>query len=114
MPELWQDFVPVVEASLKLSPAQAIQRMLQLTSYFYDFCHAYRADTEQHVFKDYFEFLENAWIRIFQEQHGMTDRIRALNVLRDGHEQAADIFGVPDALNRALQAALPKDPENGQ
>lgn len=103
--------MPLVEASLELSPPQAIQRMLNLTSYFYDFCHAYRADTEQYELKEYFEFLENAWIQLFQEQHGMTDRIRALNVLRDGHNQAADVFGIPDALNRALQAALPKDLE---
>ncbi|KAI8144274.1 hypothetical protein BJV82DRAFT_668102 [Fennellomyces sp. T-0311] len=107
LPDLWQDLVVLIDASIQIAPAQAIQRLLSLTSYFYEFCHGYRADTEQDEYKEYFGHLENAWVQLFQHQQiGMTDRIRALNVLRDGNQLAADEFGVPDALNRALEVGL--------
>ncbi|KAI7876705.1 hypothetical protein K492DRAFT_210197 [Lichtheimia hyalospora FSU 10163] len=106
LPDLWQDFAPVMDAAVKLPPPQAMQRMLSLTSYFYEFCHGYRADTEKYEYEEYFDAMNNAWEAIFQQQHGMTDRIRALNVLRDGHTLAQEEFELPHALNGALEAAL--------
>ncbi|KAI9249505.1 hypothetical protein BDA99DRAFT_523983 [Phascolomyces articulosus] len=107
LPELWPDLKQVIDLSIQLEPYQAIQRLLNLTNYFYEFCHGYRADTEQDEFQEYFQHVENTWIYLFrQEGLGMTDRIRALNVLRDGHQLAAQELGVPDALNEALKAGL--------
>lgn len=105
---MWQDLSVVIEASLNLSPPQAIQRLLSLSSQFYDYCLAYKNDTETSEFQEYFQFLDNAWVAVLQKQHSMTDVIRALNVLRDGHQLAADELHVPNALNRALQTGLPQ------
>ncbi|KAI9490073.1 hypothetical protein BDB00DRAFT_875657 [Zychaea mexicana] len=107
LPDLWPDLKELIDASLQLPSWQAIQRLLNQTSYFYEFCHGYRADTEQVEYQEYFKHLEDAWIHLFgQEDLAMTDRIRALNVLRDGHQLAAEEFGIPNALNRALEAGV--------
>ncbi|KAI9317271.1 hypothetical protein BX666DRAFT_167575 [Dichotomocladium elegans] len=106
LPDLWQDLKPVLDATLQLPSYQAIQRLLNLTSSFYEFCHGYRADTEKDEFEEYFAAVDEAWMKIFQEKHDMTDRIRALSVLRDGNEFARDDLRLENALNGALQAAL--------
>ncbi|KAG2219152.1 hypothetical protein INT45_002343 [Circinella minor] len=115
LPDLWPDLKDLMNLSIQLQPYQAIQRLLSLTNYFYEFCHGYRADTEKDEYKEYFDHLENMWVYLFrQEGLGMTDRIRALNVLRDGHQLAADEYGIPDALNRALEAGIIQEEQDEQ
>ena len=112
LPDLWPDLRELMNLSIQLQPYQAIQRLLSLTNYFYEFCHGYRADTEKDEYEEYFNHVENMWVHLFrQEGLGMTDKIRALNVLRDGHQLAADEYGISDALNRALEAGIIQEQE---
>lgn len=104
----------MIDATRGLSAAEAIQRLLRITSDFYEYCVAYRDDTDTTEFQEYFGELDQTWTDLLSRPGtSMTDRIRALNVLRDGQELATVALTLPDGFSRALQTGLSHE-ENPQ
>jgi hypothetical protein len=86
--ELWKDFAPIIVQTLHLT--MPVQRLLNYTGDFHDFCAAFEQDTDLHEYKEYFEAMDFAWCRVLKEwKPSQTDIVRIVNVLRDGQEQAS-------------------------
>ncbi|KAI8882408.1 hypothetical protein K501DRAFT_249269 [Backusella circina FSU 941] len=92
LPELWQDFAGVIKATIHLSTPQAVQHLLQYTSEFHDYCEAYKEDTELNEYNEYFEAMDFAWCSVLSNHEiGQTDKVRIVNILRDGQDRAAQL-----------------------
>ncbi|KAL7319777.1 hypothetical protein PS15m_002871 [Mucor circinelloides] len=103
LPELWQDFAPVVLATIHLK--SPIQRLLNYTGDFHDFCDAFKEDTDLHEYKEYFDAMDFAWSRVLKDKNPTkTDKVRIVNVLRDGQDRASQL-GMQEVYPHATDIA---------
>ncbi|KAF1797483.1 hypothetical protein V8B55DRAFT_1336444 [Mucor lusitanicus] len=100
--ELWQDFAPVILATIhSKSP---IQRLLNYTGDFHEFCDAFK-DTDLHEYKEYFDAMDFAWTRVLKDKSPTkTDKVRIVNVLRDGQDRASQL-GLQEVYPHATDMA---------
>ncbi|KAI8982108.1 hypothetical protein BDF20DRAFT_864999 [Mycotypha africana] len=116
LPDLWQDFAPVILNTIHLrSTPVVVQRLLNYTGDFHDFCEAFVEDTDTHEYKEYFEAMEFAWCSVIKRsttsttsgsaEHPSlteTEKVRILNVLQDGQERASNKLGISQAYSKAI------------
>ncbi|KAI8997840.1 hypothetical protein BDB01DRAFT_846443 [Pilobolus umbonatus] len=103
MPELWSDFAPLVQQTMHLK--YPIQRLLQYTGDFHEFCDAFKDDTDIQEYQEYFDAMDFAWITVLKESDiSATDRVRIVNILRDGQDKA-QLLGLSQVYIRAADLA---------
>lgn len=100
MPQLWQDLAPIILETIHLTPTTAIQRLLNYTGDFHDFCEAYKDDTDLFEYKEYFEAMDFAWCSVLKDSTSQTDKVRIINVLRDGQDRASKL-GLSEVYSKA-------------
>jgi hypothetical protein len=89
LPELWQDFAPIILQVIHLRNPTPVQRLLNYTGDFHEFCESFKDDTEEFEYKEYFEAMDYAWCRILELPTSQTDKVRIINLLRDGQDTVA-------------------------
>lgn len=103
LPELWQDFAPVILATIHLK--SPIQRLLNYTGDFHEFCDAFKEDTDLHEYKEYFDAMDFAWTRVLKDKNPTkTDKVRIVNILRDGQDRASQL-GLQEVYPHATDIA---------
>lgn len=105
LPELWQDFAPIILQVIHLKNPPPVQRLLNYTGDFHEFCGSFQQDTDEYEYKEYFEAMDYAWCRLLDLPTSQTDKVRIINILRDGQDKVARMglhFEVyPHALDKA-------------
>jgi hypothetical protein len=103
LPELWQDFAPVILGTIHLK--SPIQRLLNYTGDFHEFCDAFKEDTDLQEYKEYFDAMDFAWCRVLKDKNPTkTDKVRIVNILRDGQDRAANL-GLQEVYPHATDIA---------
>ncbi|KAG0749755.1 hypothetical protein G6F57_001598 [Rhizopus arrhizus] len=101
--EYWEDFTHVVQLTLHLKTSSSIQILLNLTGDFHDVFDEFNETKKSLDCREYFEAMEFAWKSIIQTHKvDQTDKVRILNVLRDGQDRAA-VLSLPSAYSHAIQ-----------
>ncbi|KAG2202413.1 hypothetical protein INT47_008884 [Mucor saturninus] len=104
LPELWLDFAPIILKTIHLK-SSPVQRLLTYTGDFHEFCDAFKEDTDLHEYKEYFEAMDFAWCTILAHSNvSATDRVRIINVLRDGQDRASKL-GLQEVYAHATDKA---------
>lgn len=108
LPELWQDFAPIILQTIHLR-SSPVQRLLTYTGDFHEFCDAFKEDTDLHEYKEYFEAMDFAWCTVLSKDSvSTTDRVRIVNVLRDGQDRASQL-GLQEVYAHATDKAEDDD-----
>ncbi|OBZ88548.1 hypothetical protein A0J61_03394 [Choanephora cucurbitarum] len=103
MTELWKDFGPVVLQTIHLHAP--IQRLLNYTNDFHEFCEAFQHETTTEEYQRYYDAMDFAWSRVLDEKNpSETDKIRVVNVLSDGQEVAMKL-GLSQVYTQAIEKA---------
>jgi hypothetical protein len=101
--EYWKDFTHVVQLTLHLKTSSSIQILLNLTGDFHDVFDEFNETKKSLDCQEYFEAMEFAWKSLIQTHKvDQTDKVRILNVLRDGQDRAA-VLSLPSAYSHAIQ-----------
>ncbi|KAG2229917.1 hypothetical protein INT48_008298 [Thamnidium elegans] len=100
LPQLWQDLAPIILETIHLTPATAIQCLLNYTGDFHEFCEAFKEDTDLHEYKEYFDAMDFAWCTVLKGNTSQTDKVRIVNVLRDGQDRASKL-GLSEVYSHA-------------
>lgn len=96
LPELWQDFAPIILKTIHLK--SPIQRLLNYTGDFHDFCESFKQDTDSFEYKEYFDAMDFAWTCVLKDKNPTkTDKVRISNLLRDGQDKASQL-GLKDLV----------------
>ncbi|CAO3696050.1 unnamed protein product [Rhizopus microsporus] len=71
---------------------------------FHDVCDAYERDAEIYEYKECFDALDFAWQTVIEDHQpiSQTDKVRILNVLRDGQDRAS-LFGLNQVYHHATE-----------
>lgn len=110
LPELWQDFAPIILQTIHLK-SSPVQRLLNYTGDFHEFCDAFKEDTDLHEYKEYFDAMDFAWTTVLaKDDVSATDRVRIVNVLRDGQDRASNL-GLQEVYAHATDKAEDDDDE---
>ncbi|CAO3629012.1 unnamed protein product [Mucor hiemalis] len=104
LPQLWQDFAPIILETIHLRSAPPVQRLLNYTGDFHEFCDAFKEDTDLHEYKEYFDAMDYAWCRVLEQDISKTDKVRIVNLLRDGQDRASQL-GLQEVYSHATDLA---------
>ncbi|KAJ2959045.1 hypothetical protein NQZ79_g5463 [Umbelopsis isabellina] len=105
--ELWTDLYPCIELALSFEPSWSMQYMLRITGEFHDYCVGFGKENDVQGIPPMFRELEKAWLRLLEVQGlSTTDKIRSLNIFRDGKDKA-EWLGIGEVYQQAMQAAAP-------
>ncbi|CEG69485.1 hypothetical protein RMATCC62417_05552 [Rhizopus microsporus] len=102
--DYWKEFGHVVQHTMHLKSSSSIQLLLNLTGEFHDVCDAYERDAEIYEYKECFDALDFAWQAVIEDHQpiSQTDKVRILNVLRDGQDRAS-LFGLNQVYHHATE-----------